>query len=219
MQGQQSAASSRWQQASPPSSIAGQGPQQMQGQPSTFAQNPPQTSRSFSQGGASPPSFMAGQGSQQMQDQPSAFARPFIPQREASSHSFMAGQGSQQMQGQPSGFTHVPKWSSPPTYMAGQGGQHQIQGQRSGLTQTTHTASPYSTDGQRAPSMQGLTSGPAHTPLNEISHTSQSLRGPASAFAQIHGQNVRHQAREEASSQGDNVEQYQYPEVARQGRM
>ncbi|XP_049352417.1 pentatricopeptide repeat-containing protein At1g10270 isoform X9 [Solanum verrucosum] len=228
MQGQQSAPNPRWQQASPPSFIAGQVPQQMQGQPSTFARNSHQASPSFIQQGASPPSFMAGQGSQQMQGQPSAFARnvqqasqpSFVPQQDASSHSFMAGQGSQQMQGQPSGFTHVSQWSSPPTYMAGQGGQHQNQGQPSGFTQTPYKeASPYSMDGQRAHSMQGLTSGPVHTPLNEISHTSQSVRGPASAFAHVPGQYVRHQAIEKASSQGDNIEQYQYPEVARQGRM
>ncbi|KAM3290973.1 pentatricopeptide repeat-containing protein [Capsicum chacoense] len=240
-QGQQPAPNPRWQQASPPSFIAGQGSQQMQGQPSTFGRNSHQASPPFIQQGVSPPSFMAGQGSQQTQGQLSAFARnvqqaspSFVPQREASSHSFMAGQGSQQMQGhpppsfvpgdashvqgQPSGFAHVPQWSSPRTYMAGQVGNHQMQG-ASGSTQTTHKASPYSIDGQRAPSMQGLASGPAHAPLNEISHTSQTVRGLGSAFAQMPEQNVRHQATEEASSQGDNIEQYQYPEVARQGRM
>ncbi|CAN4110762.1 unnamed protein product [Withania somnifera] len=240
MQGPQSTPNPRWQQASPPPFIDGQGSQQKQGQASTFPQIPHQASPSFSQRGASPPSFMAGQGSQQMQGQLSAFARniqqaspsSFMPQREASSPSFMDGQGSQKMQGhpppsfmpggashvqgRPSGFTHVPQWSSPPTYMAGQGGHHRIQGQPPGFTQTPLEASPYSMDGQRAPSMLGLTSESAHTPLNEISHTSHSVRDPASAFAQVPRENVRHQATEAASSQGNNIEQY--PEVAWQGR-
>ncbi|TMX05597.1 hypothetical protein EJD97_016344 [Solanum chilense] len=226
MHGQQSAPNPRWQQASPPSFIAGQVPQQMQDQPSTFARNSHEASP-FIQHGASPPSFMAGQGSQQMQGQPSAFVRnvqqasppSFVSQQDASAHSFMAGQGSQQMQGRPSGFTHGSQWSSAPSYMAGQGGQHQNQGQPSGFTQTPYKASPYSMDGQRTHSMQGLTSGPVHNPLNETSHTSESVRDPASTFAQVPGQYVRHQAKEEASSQGDNIEQYQYPQVARQGRM
>nr|XP_016486241.1 PREDICTED: pentatricopeptide repeat-containing protein At1g10270-like isoform X1 [Nicotiana tabacum] len=208
--------------ASPPSFMNGQRSQQMQGQQ-----------------GASPPSFMDGQRSQQMQGQPSAFARnvqqssppSFVPQQGAPPHSFMAGQGSLQrqghpppsfmsqqgashMQGQPSGFTHVPQWSSPSTYMAGQGGNHQMQGQPSGFTQTPQKASPYSMDIQRES---------AHTPLNEISHASQSFRGalemqgPASAFTQVPRQNISPQVTKEASSQGDNVEQY--PQVVGQGRM
>nr|XP_016446016.1 PREDICTED: pentatricopeptide repeat-containing protein At1g10270-like isoform X2 [Nicotiana tabacum]XP_016446017.1 PREDICTED: pentatricopeptide repeat-containing protein At1g10270-like isoform X3 [Nicotiana tabacum] len=208
--------------ASPPSFMNGQRSQQMQGQQ-----------------GASPPSFMDGQRSQQMQDQPSAFARnvqqssppSFVPQQGAPPHSFMAGQGSLQrqghpppsfmaqqgdshMQGQPSGFTHVPQWSSPSTYMAGQRGNHQMQGQPSGFTQTPQKASPYSMDIQRES---------AHTPLNEISQASQSFRGalemqgPASAFTQIPRQNISPQVTEEASSRGDNIEQY--PQVTGQGRM